>query len=106
MDRVFIGSCTNSRMEDLRAAAKVVKGYHISPTVSAMVVPGSWEIKQQAEKEGLDKVFLSRIRLARSRMLDVPGHESRYACSPESGARPPAIAILKDGRVVAGALTW
>jgi 3-isopropylmalate/(R)-2-methylmalate dehydratase large subunit len=57
IDRVFIGSCTNSRMEDLRAAAKVVKGYHISPTVSAMVVPGSWEIKQQAEKEGLDKVF-------------------------------------------------
>ncbi len=57
VDRVFIGSCTNSRMEDLRAAAKVVKGYHISPKVSAMVVPGSWEIKQQAEKEGLDKVF-------------------------------------------------
>ena len=57
VDRVFIGSCTNSRMEDLRAAAKVVKGYHISPTVSAMVVPGSWEIKRQAEKEGLDKVF-------------------------------------------------
>jgi 3-isopropylmalate/(R)-2-methylmalate dehydratase large subunit len=58
VDRVFIGSCTNSRMEDLRAAAKVVKGYRISPKVSAMVVPGSWEIKQQAEKEGLDKVFI------------------------------------------------
>jgi len=57
VDRVFIGSCTNSRMEDLRAAAKVVKGYKVSPKVSAMVVPGSWQIKQQAEKEGLDKVF-------------------------------------------------
>jgi 3-isopropylmalate/(R)-2-methylmalate dehydratase large subunit len=57
VDRVFIGSCTNSRMEDLRAAARIVKGYHISPKVSAMVVPGSWEIKRQAEKEGLDKVF-------------------------------------------------
>jgi 3-isopropylmalate/(R)-2-methylmalate dehydratase large subunit len=57
IDRVFIGSCTNSRMEDLRAAALIVKGYHIAPTVSAMVVPGSYEIKQQAEKEGLDKVF-------------------------------------------------
>jgi 3-isopropylmalate/(R)-2-methylmalate dehydratase large subunit len=57
IDRVFIGSCTNSRMEDLRAAARIVKGYHISPKVSAMVVPGSFEIKQQAEKEGLDKVF-------------------------------------------------
>jgi len=57
VDRVFIGSCTNSRMEDLRAAARVVKGYHISPKVGAMVVPGSWEIKQQAEKEGLHKIF-------------------------------------------------
>lgn len=57
VDRVFIGSCTNSRMEDLRAAAKIVKGYHVSPTVSAMVVPGSFNIKQQAEKEGLDKIF-------------------------------------------------
>jgi len=57
VDRVFIGSCTNSRIEDLRAAAKVVKGYKVSPKVSAMVVPGSWQIKQQAEQEGLDKVF-------------------------------------------------
>lgn len=58
INRVFIGSCTNSRLEDLRAAAKIVKGYHVDPRVSAMVVPGSFEIKQQAEKEGLDKVFI------------------------------------------------
>ena len=57
VDRVFIGSCTNSRLEDLRAAARIVKGYHVSPKVHAMVVPGSFAVKQQAEKEGLDKVF-------------------------------------------------
>jgi 3-isopropylmalate/(R)-2-methylmalate dehydratase large subunit len=57
VDRVFIGSCTNSRLEDLRAAAKVVKGYRINPKVNAMVVPGSWQIKHEAEKEGLDRVF-------------------------------------------------
>jgi 3-isopropylmalate/(R)-2-methylmalate dehydratase large subunit len=57
VDRVFIGSCTNSRLEDLRAAARIVKGYKVSPKVNAMVVPGSFHIKEQAEKEGLDKVF-------------------------------------------------
>jgi len=57
VDRVFIGSCTNSRLEDLRAAARIVKGYRVSPKVHAMVVPGSFAVKQQAEKEGLDKVF-------------------------------------------------
>ena len=57
IDRVFIGSCTNSRIEDLRAAAKVVAGYRIAPTVHAMVVPGSQRIKACAEEEGLDRVF-------------------------------------------------
>jgi 3-isopropylmalate/(R)-2-methylmalate dehydratase large subunit len=57
IDRVFIGSCTNGRIEDLRAAARVVKGYKIKPTVSAMVVPGSQTVKQAAEAEGLDKIF-------------------------------------------------
>ncbi|HEX3438691.1 MAG TPA: 3-isopropylmalate dehydratase large subunit, partial [Pseudacidobacterium sp.] len=58
IDRVFIGSCTNSRIEDLRAAAKVVTGYHINSKVRAMVVPGSHQVKAQAEKEGLDKIFV------------------------------------------------
>ncbi|WP_128895325.1 3-isopropylmalate dehydratase large subunit [Longirhabdus pacifica] len=58
IDRVFIGSCTNGRIEDLRAAAKVVKGYHVSSHVNAMVVPGSGRVKIQAEKEGLDKIFI------------------------------------------------
>jgi 3-isopropylmalate/(R)-2-methylmalate dehydratase large subunit len=58
IDRVFIGSCTNSRIEDLRAAAQVAKGYHVSAKVRAMVVPGSQAIKQAAEREGLDRIFL------------------------------------------------
>ena len=57
LDRVFIGSCTNSRIEDLRAAAAVVAGRHVHPRVRAMVVPGSAGVKLQAEKEGLDHVF-------------------------------------------------
>lgn len=59
LDRVFIGSCTNSRIEDIRAAAEVVKGRKVAPSIKqAMIVPGSGLVKQQAEKEGLDKIFL------------------------------------------------
>lgn len=57
LDRVFIGSCTNSRIQDLTEAAKVVKGKKVAPTVKAMVVPGSQLVKLQAEKLGLDKIF-------------------------------------------------
>jgi 3-isopropylmalate/(R)-2-methylmalate dehydratase large subunit len=57
VDAVFLGSCTNGRIEDLRAAAKIVDGYHVATTVRAMVVPGSQAVKRQAETEGLDKVF-------------------------------------------------
>jgi 3-isopropylmalate/(R)-2-methylmalate dehydratase large subunit len=57
LDRVFIGSCTNARIEDLRAAAQVVRGKHVHPTVRAMVVPGSHQVKIAAEREGLDQVF-------------------------------------------------
>jgi 3-isopropylmalate/(R)-2-methylmalate dehydratase large subunit len=59
IDRVFIGSCTNARLEDLRAAARIVRGYRVSETVRAMVVPGSYAVKQTAEAEGLDEVFRS-----------------------------------------------
>lgn len=59
MDRVFIGSCTNSRIEDIRAAAEVVKGRKVAASIKqAMVVPGSGLVKKQAEEEGLDQVFL------------------------------------------------
>ena len=57
IDRVFIGSCTNSRIEDLRSVAEFVKGRLVNESVSAMIVPGSGIIKRQAEKEGLDKIF-------------------------------------------------
>lgn len=57
LDRVFIGSCTNGRIEDLRAVAKVVEGRKVSEHVDAMIVPGSGIVKQQAEAEGLDKIF-------------------------------------------------
>jgi 3-isopropylmalate/(R)-2-methylmalate dehydratase large subunit len=57
LDRVFIGSCTNSRIGDLRAAASVINGRHVADSVYAMVVPGSAQIKAEAESEGLDEVF-------------------------------------------------
>jgi 3-isopropylmalate/(R)-2-methylmalate dehydratase large subunit len=54
----FIGSCTNGRLEDLRAAAQIAKGRKVNPNVTALVVPGSVKVKQQAEAEGLDKIFI------------------------------------------------
>jgi len=57
VDRVFIGSCTNARIEDLRAAARVLDGRRVASSVTAMVVPGSGLVKRQAEQEGLDTIF-------------------------------------------------
>ena len=57
VDRVFIGSCTNSRLEDLTAAARIAKGHKVASGVRAMVVPGSQTIKQAAEQQGLHKIF-------------------------------------------------
>ncbi|MFL5050663.1 MAG: 3-isopropylmalate dehydratase large subunit [Xanthobacteraceae bacterium] len=59
LDRIFIGSCTNARIEDLREVARVVGGKHVNGNVNAMIVPGSGLVKEQAEAEGLDKVFLA-----------------------------------------------
>jgi 3-isopropylmalate/(R)-2-methylmalate dehydratase large subunit len=59
IDRVFLGSCTNGRIEDLRAAAKILEGKRVHEGVSAMVVPGSGLVKEQAEAEGLDKIFIA-----------------------------------------------
>ena len=58
VDVVFIGSCTNSRISDLRSAAQLLRGRHIASSVRMLVVPGSQQVKQQAEAEGLDRVFL------------------------------------------------
>ncbi|MCS6777017.1 MAG: 3-isopropylmalate dehydratase large subunit [Chloroherpetonaceae bacterium] len=57
LDRVFIGSCTNGRIEDLRAAAEVARGRKVHPDVHAIVVPGSTQVRRQAEQEGLDRIF-------------------------------------------------
>ena len=57
IDVVFIGSCTNSRLSDLRLAARVFNGRHVAPNVRALVVPGSQQVKRQAEAEGLDRIF-------------------------------------------------
>ena len=59
IDKVFIGSCTNGRIEDLREAAKIAKNKKIANHVGAMVVPGSGLVKEQAEQEGLDKIFIN-----------------------------------------------
>ncbi|MGA7424992.1 MAG: 3-isopropylmalate dehydratase large subunit [Rhodoplanes sp.] len=59
LDRVFIGSCTNSRIEDLREVARIVNGNQVNPSVKAMIVPGSGLVKEQAEAEGLHKIFIA-----------------------------------------------
>jgi 3-isopropylmalate/(R)-2-methylmalate dehydratase large subunit len=81
VDRVFIGSCTNSRIEDLRAAAAVVRGKRVHPGVRAMVVPGSAQVKAQAEAEGLDRIF-----------LDAGFEWRRAGCSMCLGMNPDVLA--------------
>ena len=81
IDRVFIGSCTNSRIEDLRAAAAIVEGRRVDPRVTALVVPGSAQVRRQAEEEGLDRVFVDA------------GFEWRLAgCSMCLGMNPDVLA--------------
>ena len=81
VDRVFIGSCTNSRIEDLRAAAEIVRGHTVNARVTALVVPGSAKVRRQAEAEGLDRIFLDA------------GFEWRLAgCSMCLGMNPDVLA--------------
>jgi hypothetical protein len=76
VDTVFLGSCTNARIEDLRAAARVLEGQKVKEGIRAMVVPGSMRVKKQAEAEGLaENLHGGRLRLAQRRLLDVPRHE-------------------------------
>ena len=79
LDRVFIGSCTNSRIEDLREAAAVVKGRKVSSSLKqAMVVPGSGLVKVQAEQEGLDRIFIDAgLEWRDPGLFHVSGHERR-----------------------------
>jgi 3-isopropylmalate/(R)-2-methylmalate dehydratase large subunit len=81
INRVFIGSCTNSRIEDLRAAAEIVRGRRVDPAVTALVVPGSAQVRLQAQEEGLDHIFLEA------------GFEWRLAgCSMCLGMNPDVLA--------------
>ncbi len=78
VDVVFIGSCTNSRISDLRAAAGILKGRKVNSKTRVMVVPGSQEVKHQAEAEGSSRDFpRRRLRVARARLLHVHRHERR-----------------------------
>ena len=78
VDVVFIGSCTNSRISDLRAAAPMMKGRKVNPKVRVLVVPGSQQVKKQAIEEGLDKIFRDGgRRVPRGGLLHVPCHERR-----------------------------
>ena len=105
IDRVFIGSCTNGRIEDLRAAAKVVRGYQAADRVSAMVVPGSGLVKKQAEAEGLDKIFLAAgLEWREPGVQHVPGDESRPARTRRAWL-PPATGISRAGRARGGGPT-
>ncbi len=79
IDRVFIGSCTNGRIEDLRAVAEVVEGRKVAPTVSAMIVPGSGLVKEQAEAEAWTRSSRKRASTGASPALHVPGDERRPA---------------------------
>ena len=102
VDRVFIGSCTNSRIEDLRAAAAVLAGR--TSKVPGLVSAGSSLIKRQAEEEGLDRIFRDAgSRMGRVRLLDVRRHQRRSGRARASAAPRPPIAISAAGRVRARA---
>jgi len=104
VDWVFIGSCTNGRIEDLRAAAKVAKGHKVADTVRAIVVPGSGLVKKQAEEEGLDKIFIEAGFEWRE-----PGCSMCLAMNPdklESGERSASTSNRNfEGRQGAGSRT-
>lgn len=106
IDKVFIGSCTNSRIEDLRAAAEIAKGRKVAPGVQALVVPGSGPVKAQAEAEGLDKIFIEagfEWRLPGCSMCLAMNNDrlNRVSVVP-----PPATVTLKAARGVEGARIW
>jgi 3-isopropylmalate/(R)-2-methylmalate dehydratase large subunit len=94
VDTVFLGSCTNARIEDLRAAARVLEGHKVKEGIRALVVPGSMRVKKQAAEEGLDEVFT------------MAGFEWRNAGCQASAAPRPATATSKDARARVDGRTW
>ena len=100
---VFIGSCTNSRITDLRAAAAILKGRKVNPNVRVMVVPGSMEVKRQAIAEGLPEIFRAAGCDCREPGCSMCIAMNGDQLSPANTASPPATAISKAGRAKADA---
>ena len=103
IDRVFIGSCTNGRIEDLRAAARVVEGKTVNGHVNAMIVPGSGLVKEQAEAEGLDRIFRAAGFEWREPGCSMCLAMNPTSSSPASAAPRPRTATSKDGRATRAA---
>jgi 3-isopropylmalate/(R)-2-methylmalate dehydratase large subunit len=102
LDRIFIGSCTNGRMEDLRAAAKVVEGKRVNENLNAMVVPGSGLVKEQAEAEGLDRIFKAAGFEWREPGCSMCLAMNADKLRPRSAAPPPRTAISRAARATKG----
>ena len=106
VDTVFVGSCTNGRIEDLRLAAEIIKGRTVDKDTRLLVVPGSVRVRMQAEDEGLDIVFKEAGGEWRGAgLLDVPRHEPRPAHARASAAPRRPTATSRDARARAGAPT-
>ena len=106
IDVVFIGSCTNGRIEDIRAAAAVAKGRKVAAGVQALVVPGSGLVKQQAEQEGLDRILLEAGFEWRDPCCSMCLGMNPDKLTPGSAARARRTAISRGGRGRAGARIW
>ncbi len=106
IDTVFIGSCTNSRIEDLRAAAEIAKGRKVSPSVRAMIVPGSGLVKQQAEEEGLADIFIEAGFDWREAGCSMCLAMNADRLSEGSDVRRRQTGILKAVRVVVAERIW
>ena len=103
---MFIGSCTNSRIEDLRAAARIAKGHHVSSKVRAMVVPGSQTVKRAAEQEGLHRIFQDAGFEWRESGCSMCLGMNPDIFSRGNVARRPATGILKVVRDAADGRIW
>ena len=99
IDKVFIGSCTNGRIEDLREAAKILKDKKIASHVHAMVVPGSGLVKEQAEQEGLDKIFVNSGFEWREPGCSMCLAMNADKLKPEKDVHQHQIEILKEDKV-------
>ena len=107
IDRVFIGSCTNARIEDLRAVASVVEGKTVNGNVNAMIVPGSGLVKEHGgSRRPRQDLQGRRLRLARAGLLHVPGHEPGQAQRPASAAPRRRTATSKAARATRAVRTW